>query len=99
MLFLYILAIVYWLAINFYTFLLIKKQKKEATERNAIPPNRNAKIILAGILGGAATAYITLLFLRYKTDNLLLMILLPLLTALNIFIVILTIRGSIYLFS
>lgn len=86
MLFLYILFGVYLAAVNLYAFLLVKERKKRVTERGEEEKNTNARLLLAGFLGGALAAYAAMFVYKYKTDNVLMMILLPLLGAANIYL-------------
>ncbi len=94
---LYILLAVYLLAVNVYSFMLVKAQKRAATERNAASRFRYGKLFLAGFLGGALAAYAALFLLKFKTDNLLLMLLLPLLIALNVCLLVLLLRNGFFL--
>ena len=86
MLFLYILFGVYLAAVNLYAFLLVKERKKRVTERGEEEKDTNARLLLAGFLGGALAAYAAMFVYKYKTDNVLMMILLPLLGAANIYL-------------
>lgn len=94
---LYILFGAYLLAVNIYAFMLVKNQKKIYEERSAHSPNKNSKLLIAGFLGGAIAAYAALFILKFKTDNVLLMILLPVLSVLNIYLIILLFRNSFFI--
>lgn len=98
MLLLCILFGVYLAAINLYAFLLIRSLCYSTRSRSITAHAANSKIIIAGLLGGAIAAYIAMLLYRYKTNELLMMILLPVIGALNIALVILAIRSAILLF-
>ena len=89
LIFAYVLAGVYLLAINLYAFLLVRSQKQTSREDSARGGRR--KIILAGALGGSADA--ALLALRFKTDDMLLMLLLPVLAVVNVGITFFLLRG------
>ena len=91
----YLLLAVYILAINLYAFQLVRSQRRAAAERGAGSKTGNAKLFLAGVLGGALGAYAMMLALRFKTDHLLPMIVLPLLIVLNAYLVVTLLRNGI----
>ncbi len=86
MIFVYILFGVYFAAVNLYAFLLVRNRKQRDTERNGDDKNGNARLLTAGVLGGAIAAYAAMFIYRYKTDNALMMVLLPLLGAVNLYL-------------
>lgn len=92
---LYVLFVVYILAINFYGFRFIKTQKErvEAGEE----PRGDGKILLAALLGGSVAIYIAMFTMQYRLGNLIFMIAMPLLAVLNVYLFFLGFRG-IYLF-
>lgn len=106
MILLYILVIAYILAVNFYAFLLIKTLKKAQTETAPLQEPSTAtptpeqtdksisKLIITGLLGGAITIYVCMFILKYKRDNLLLMVLMPLLSVLNVYAWVLIFRSG-----
>ncbi len=94
----YVLTAVYLAAVNVYSFLLVKNMKKQAELRGE-PKFGNAKIFVAGILGGAITAYLMLFILKFRTDDLLLMLTLPLFSVINVFMIIVLFRGAFPLFT
>ena len=77
MLLLYIIFIVYILAVNFYAVILLKSQKDEYADDEAKMNSGDGKLILTAILGGAISIYISMFIMRYRLKNLLLMILMP----------------------
>ena len=91
----YLLLAVYFAAVNVYSFMLVRSQKRAAEERNTDKKSGNAKLFIAGFLGGALAAYVALFVLKFKTDNLLLMIMLPILAAINIYLAVLLLRSGI----
>lgn len=102
MILLYILLSVYILAINFYSFLLIKGRHDgaeggENDEAAPVTPVRregDGKILLTALLGGAITLYVSMFIFRYRLNNLLLMITLPVLAALNIYLFFIAYRSG-----
>lgn len=81
-----ILVIVYFLAVNCYSFSLMAIQKKQATATS--PPKRKVtdkKILLSGTLGGALGVYISTFILKYRRDSILIMVLMPLLVAVTLY--------------
>lgn len=93
--FFYILLAVYLAAVNVYAFMLVRTMKKRAEERGGERNAGTAKLYIAGLLGGAAAAYVALFVMKFRTDSILPMITLPVLAALNIYFVILLLRSGI----
>ncbi len=94
---LYVLLSVYILAINFYSFRLVKTQHDDWEAGGDTFQRQNGKLLLAALLGGAAAIYLTMFLLRFRLSNLLLMIVLPIFAVLNFYCFVLGFRG-IYLF-
>ena len=94
MIFVYILLGVYLAAVNLYAFLLVRNQKRRAAERGNEDKSGNARLLTAGFLGGAIAAYAAMFIYRHKTDNALMMVLLPLLGALNLYLIYALIRSG-----
>ena len=95
MLLLYIILIVYILAVNFYAFLLIKSQRDEYGDDEAKKNSGTGKIFLTALLGGAIGIYVSMFIMRYRTKNLLLMILMPVLGVINVYLFIVAFRSGI----
>lgn len=91
----HILLAIYLAAVNVYSFMLVRTLKKQDAERGNDKKTGNAKLFVAGFLGGALAGYLALFILKYRTDNLLLMTMLPLLAALNIYVVFLLFRSGV----
>lgn len=83
MILLYVLLSVYILAVNFYSFRLVKSQREEFESGGQ--PSGDGKLILAAILGGATAVYISMFAMRFRLGNLLLMIAMPVLAVLNVY--------------
>ena len=102
MIILYIILIVYILAVNFYAFLLVKTlrdtEKEDekshieftsnvsATKSPTLPEKPTRRLYLTGLLGGAVTVYVCMFLFKYKRNDLLLMVLMPVLGVLNIYL-------------
>ncbi len=93
MLLLYVLFAVYILAINFYSFLLIKSQRDSFNEEEKRKIG-DGKLLLAAFLGGALTMYISMFIFKYRLHSMFLMIALPVLSVLNIYLFILAYRSG-----
>lgn len=94
MLLLYIIFIVYILAVNVYAVLLIKDRRDEAADIGGKEHRGDGKLILTAILGGAAALYVSMFIMRYRTKNLPLMILLPVIAVLNVWFFVLAFRSG-----
>ena len=81
-----ILLIVYLLAINVYSFLLVKSNRDAAEEDEKFVV-KEGKYFLTGLLGGALGIYVSMFVFRFKTENLFLMALMPVLIAVSAFFV------------
>ncbi len=93
---LYVLLTVYILAVNFYSFRLVRSQRDEF-EAGGDAGGQDGKLFLAAILGGATAVYAAMFAMRFRLGNLLLMIAMPVLAVLNIYCFYLGYR-SVYLF-
>ena len=97
--FFYILLIVYIIAINLYGILMLNFQKRareEGDEENI--GVSDTKLILAGLLGGATGIFVFMFILKYRLKSLVMMIIMPLLIALNIYALINIFNGGINYF-
>jgi uncharacterized membrane protein YsdA (DUF1294 family) len=99
--FLRTLIIVYLLAINVFGFMLILTDKRKTTEQeennleneSEKPTKTNnkkvgvkfSKLLFTAFLGGALGIYLSLFILKYKTNNLPLMIIMPLILVINVY--------------
>ena len=79
---LYVLAAVYILAVNFYGFRLVRSQYEEGGTEDKLR-GEAVRMLLTAALGGALAQFITMLVLRFRLKNLVLMIALPLFIVLN----------------
>ncbi|MBO5412039.1 MAG: hypothetical protein J6A38_03045 [Clostridia bacterium] len=107
---LYALLIAYILSVNFYAFLLVKSLRDQdratvdelpsSTQPNQTPPTEKppekflGRLFATGALGGALTIYICMFIFKYKRDNLLLMVFMPMLAVLNIYLFVLLFRSG-----
>ena len=78
----YVLVAVYILAVNFYGFRLVKSQYEEGETETKLR-GEIVRMLLTAALGGALAQFITMLVLRFRLKNLVLMIALPLFIVLN----------------
>jgi uncharacterized membrane protein YsdA (DUF1294 family) len=93
MLLLYIIFIVYILAVNFCGIILIKAQRDESGDSDTHYTG-DGKIILCAILGGAIAIYVSMFVMRFRLKNILLMILLPVIGVLNVYFAIIAFRSG-----
>ena len=91
----YILIIVYVLAINLYGILMLHFQKKSRAQGDeetiAIS---DGKLILTGFLGGAIGIYVFMFIFKYRLKSLFMMVFMPVLIALNVYLIIMILNGG-----
>lgn len=91
----YLLIIVYIIAINLYGILMLRFQKKareDGDEENIAISD--TKLLLAGLLGGATGIFIFMFIFKYRLKSLFMMVLMPVFIALNAYILIMIINGG-----
>ncbi len=91
----YVLTVVYLLAINLYGILMLNFQKKarqDGDEENI--GVSDGKLLLTAMLGGAIGIYIFMFILKYRLKSLIMMVFIPVLIALNVYIVVMALKGG-----
>lgn len=94
MLLMYIVFTVYIIAINFYSIMLLISQKNEYLIDESKLNSGDGKLILSALLGGALGIYVTMFITRFKLKNMLFMILMPVIGALNVWFIVLAYRSG-----
>lgn len=92
MVLLYVIFIVYILAVNVFAIILVKSQKDEAIDENGKAKSGDGKLILTAMLGGAIAIYVSMFVMRYRLKNLLLMLIMPVIAVLNVYFCIVAFR-------
>lgn len=89
--FIYIAIVVYFIAINVYGIIIMKIQKdaREFGEEHGV---NDFRLFFTAILGGATGIFSSMLIMRYRIKNIILMTGLPVLIVFNVF-------SIVYLFS
>ena len=85
----YILVIVYIIAINLYGILMLHYQKK--ARENGDEENigiSDTKLLITGFLGGAIGIFSFMFIFKYRLKSLVMMVLMPIIITLNVYIVI-----------
>lgn len=93
MILLYVVVIVYILAVNFYAVMLIKAQRDEEGEGDGARRG-DGKLILTALMGGAIGIYCAMFAMRYRLKNLLFMVLMPVIAVLNVYFFYITFRSG-----
>ncbi len=93
MLILYLFFIAYILAVNFYSFLLVKGLKDEYSE-DVPDKSSDGRLVLTGFLGGAITIYVCMFVFKYRLKSLFLMLLMPILGVLNVYLWVIAFRSG-----
>ena len=94
MLLMYIVFTVYIIAINFYSIMLLISQKNEYLTDESKLNSGDGKLIPSALLGGALGIYVTMFITRFKLKNMLFMILMPVIGALNVWFIVLAYRSG-----
>ena len=92
---LYILIIVYVIAINLYGILMLRFQKK--ARENGDEENitiSDSKLFLAGLLGGATGIYVFMFIFKYRLKSFFMMVFMPVLIAHNVYLLVIFFSGG-----
>lgn len=91
----YIMVAVYMLSINIYGAIILGFQRKEKLEYKETDGTvSDGKLFLTGALGGALGIYIFMFIYKYRLKSLFLMVIMPMLIALNVYVVILIFNNN-----
>ena len=95
----YLIIIVYIIAINLYGVIMLRFQKKarEDGDEESIVVS-DSKLLLAGLLGGATGIFIFMFIFKYRLKSLFMMVLMPVFIAVNYYILFLLLNGGFGLF-
>lgn len=85
MILLYLLPIVYIAAVNFYAFRLIRLEYNEWSSGNEQFAVHDGKLFFAALLGGALSIFISMIVMKFRLSNILFMLALPVIAAINIY--------------
>ena len=95
----YVILIAYLVAINFYGILMLhfqKKSKQKGDEENI--SISDGKLMIAGLLGGALGIFIFMFVFKYRLKSLLLMVVMPIFIALNVYLLIMAFNTGFWLY-
>ncbi len=90
----YVITIVYLIAINLYGILMLKFQKKAIENDDESAKISDAKLYLSGILGGALGIFVFMFIFKYRLKSLFMMILMPIFIAINAYLMILLFQNG-----
>lgn len=91
----YIILIVYVVAVNFYGILMLHFQKK--ARQNGDEENitiSDGKLLLTGLLGGATGIFVFMFIFKYRLKSLFMMVIMPILIAINVYLIITSMRNG-----
>ncbi len=95
----YIVFIVYLVAVNLYGVLMLRFQKKASEDESGETPKiSDAKLFLAAILGGATGLFVFMFIFKYRLKSLFLMVFMPVLIAVNVYLIVLALSSGFGLF-
>lgn len=89
----YILIITYVIAINLYGVLMLKFQKN-AQDNDQYTKISDAKIYIAGLLGGATGIFIFMFIFKHNLKSLFMMVLMPMFIVINVYFIIIALNGG-----
>ena len=93
-----ILVIVYYVAVNVYSFMLLKSQQKSEEDGNC-SKIRDGNLFVTAILGGALGIYLGAFILRFRTRSLFLMVFMPVIVVINLFLIVVGFINEFWVFS
>jgi len=92
----YVITIVYFLAINLYGVLILRYQKKESEYKDDNEKTiRDSRLMLTGLLGGATGIFVFMFIFKYRLKSLFLVVLMPIFIVLNVYMVLALFNGGI----
>ena len=98
--FILIVLLVYVLAINFYGVLMLhfqKKAREDGDEENI--SIGDTRLFITGLLGGATGIFVFMFIFKYRLKSFFMMVFMPVLVAINVFIIICVFNRKLETFS
>lgn len=95
----YVILIVYVVAINFYGILMLhfqQKAREEGDEENI--GISDTKLLFTGILGGALGIFTFMFIFKYRLKSIYMMVLMPIFIAINVYIVVILFQNGFGIF-
>lgn len=90
-----IIFVVYLVAVNLYGILMLHFQKK--ARENGDEENisiSDGKLLLAALLGGATGIFVFMFIFKYRLKSIIMMTLVPVMIAINVYIAVLIFQGG-----
>ena len=96
--FIYVLIAVYLVSVNFYGILMLRFQKEDRENGEENLSISDGKLLFTALLGGALGIFVFMFIFKYRLKSLVLMVFLPVLTAINVYAVVLGVNGGFGIF-
>lgn len=90
----YIIVVAYLAAVNFYGIMMLRFQKKSREDGDEEISVSDAKLFLTGLLGGATGIFVFMFIFKYRLKSLFMMVLMPVLIAVNVYVVCLALNDG-----
>lgn len=90
---------VYFIAMNVYSFLLLKSQRDSYDEGECENAVHDGKLFIAAILGGATGIFAGIFALKYRMRSMFLMVLMPVIIVINWYLVFVGLTSSYGLYA
>ncbi|MBQ8426284.1 MAG: hypothetical protein IJX16_00775 [Clostridia bacterium] len=95
----YVLLIVYIIAINLYGILMLHYQKKAREDGDDENIGiSDTKLLFTGVLGGATGIFVFMFIFKYRLKSIFMMVLMPIFIALNVYVIISLISNGFWFF-